>query len=81
MSAVLSGKQPSIRLSAMFSYHKEMYHGITDLHEFSDYTDLVLGLASMWELNIDDVRTHWVASLFAAGLDGNGKKVGLQITT
>ena len=43
--------------------------------ELNQFTDIVFMLATLWGLSVDEVYTHWVANLLAAGLHDKGQEV------
>ena len=75
MSTVINDSRPAvIKPNATFAVETEL-RGSTQACDFRDYNDAVFGLAALWDLDVDMVKTHWVANLFAAGKDELGKQV------
>ena len=74
VSTIINGKQHLIQPNANFSC-LSVLRASSQLYDFAEYMDLVFGLASLWDLEVDVVKTHWVASLFAAGKDETAKQV------
>ena len=43
--------------------------------EVSEIEDFIFLLAKLWELDIDDIKGHWVLNLFACGHGDHGREV------
>lgn len=48
--------------------------------EVSEIEDFVFLLAELWELDIDDIKRHWVLNLFACGHGDHGREVWKSCT-
>ena len=81
VSVIVNGKQPSIKPNAFFVSSRNLPK-TNQFHcfEFTEFSDMVFALSSLWDLDVDGVRTHWVANLYATGLDDKGKEVRHCIT-
>ena len=65
---------PHIDSNAMFAAVVAQSQGGVG-SELNQFTDIVFMLATLWGLSVDEVYTHWVANLLAAGLHDKGQEV------
>ena len=47
--------------------------------EVSEIEDFIFLLAELWELDIDNIKRHWVLNLFACGHGDHGREVHIKV--
>ena len=75
MTVILDNMPPHIISNAVFAAVAQSQQSGGVGSELNQFTDIVFLLATLWGLPVDDVYTHWVANLLAAGLADKGQEV------
>ena len=75
MIVLLDNKSPHINSNAVFAAVAQSQQSGGVGSELNQFTDIVFLLASLWGLSVDEVYTHWVANLLAAGIPDKGQEV------
>lgn len=43
--------------------------------DIKNFDDFVFILGQLWNLDLDQIKSHWTSNLFAGGMTDHGKKV------
>lgn len=45
--------------------------------DIKDFDDFVFMLGQLWNLDVDQIKSHWTSNLFAGGMTDHGKSVSI----